>query len=281
MSNEQIVQDILVWKNPRDLTLSPNNVRKDIEDQILKNQGVFDEEFWAQLNKEEIEDLVASVSERGVRNPIIINQRNEVVAGQRRWLAALKANLDKIPCIQRHYKSDIDEIYDSLAENEKVGVSRMDKYHALKKLRDSGLSLREISARTSIPKSTIHDILKEGDWASIHPTPIPWSYIDKWKEMDKDRECAAEKLMKAQKTIDYYQKTPIDDREVLGIKDEMLTFKRPESDSKKVQPVMMVHMVIPGHIIQKLRPILKKLKLDIGQFIVFLINRFLEEQSDT
>jgi len=286
-----MVKDILVWKNPRDLTLSPNNVRKKISDNILKNQGVFDKEFWESLEAEEIADLATSVSEVGVRNPIVINQRDEVVAGQRRWLAALKANLDKVPCVQRRYENDIEEICDSFAENQKEEVRREDMYHSLKKLRDHGLSIRQISAKTSIPKSTVHDILAYGDrWGGL-PTPIPETYIDKWERMNRIQQRAAKKLLKqignpsvkeTKEIIDYCYDNPVDkvQRKVLGIKDEMLSFKCPNSDSDKPQPVTIVNLAIPSHIIQKLERTLKKSKLDLRQFIIFLINKFIEEMKE-
>lgn len=69
-------------------------------DKIKRNKNqprkVFDEE--------KIEDLANSIKEHGVIQPIILRKSGEnfeIVAGERRWRAARKAGLDKVPAIIR------------------------------------------------------------------------------------------------------------------------------------------------------------------------------------
>jgi len=57
------------------------------------------------FNEENLEDLTNSIKERGVIQPIIVRKSNtnnskyEIIAGERRWLAARKAGLHDIPVV--------------------------------------------------------------------------------------------------------------------------------------------------------------------------------------
>ena len=57
------------------------------------------------FDQENLEDLTNSIKERGVIQPIIIRESNssnskyEIIAGERRWLAARKAGLHEIPVV--------------------------------------------------------------------------------------------------------------------------------------------------------------------------------------
>ena len=57
------------------------------------------------FDKENLEDLTNSIKERGVIQPIIVrksssdNTKFEIIAGERRWLAARKAGLHSIPVV--------------------------------------------------------------------------------------------------------------------------------------------------------------------------------------
>lgn len=85
--------------DPNTLTLSKNNVRK-----------TNPKEYFGPL-------LTSVLNCQEILEPIIVNQHNEVVAGQRRWLAAKEANI-KVPVIIKEYSNDVEEIYDSLIEND-------------------------------------------------------------------------------------------------------------------------------------------------------------------
>ena len=57
------------------------------------------------FDEEDLQDLTNSIKERGVIQPIIVrkssneNSKYEIIAGERRWLAAHKAGLHKIPVV--------------------------------------------------------------------------------------------------------------------------------------------------------------------------------------
>ena len=69
----------------------------DITPNKLQPRKIFDED--------NLEDLTNSIKERGVIQPIIVrtstnnNSKFEIIAGERRWLAARKAGLHDIPAV--------------------------------------------------------------------------------------------------------------------------------------------------------------------------------------
>ena len=57
------------------------------------------------FDEDSLEDLTNSIKQRGILQPIIVRQSNnnnskfEIIAGERRWLAAQKAGLDEVPVV--------------------------------------------------------------------------------------------------------------------------------------------------------------------------------------
>ncbi|MDC3135921.1 ParB/RepB/Spo0J family partition protein [Candidatus Pelagibacter sp.] len=57
------------------------------------------------FDESNLEDLTKSIKERGIIQPIIVRKSNndkskyEIIAGERRWLAAKKANLENVPVV--------------------------------------------------------------------------------------------------------------------------------------------------------------------------------------
>ncbi len=54
------------------------------------------------FDEESLNDLTNSIRERGVIQPIIVrklDEKHEIIAGERRWLAARKAGLHEIPVV--------------------------------------------------------------------------------------------------------------------------------------------------------------------------------------
>ncbi|MEM7633847.1 MAG: ParB/RepB/Spo0J family partition protein, partial [Pseudomonadota bacterium] len=58
------------------------------------------------FNEEDLDDLVRSVAEKGILQPVVVRpvddgQHYQIVAGERRWRAAQKAGLHHIPALVR------------------------------------------------------------------------------------------------------------------------------------------------------------------------------------
>jgi len=131
----------LEYKDPNLLTLSPSNVRKIEPDRDL-------------------EKLTNSIKGYGqIFEPIIINTKNEVVAGQRRWIASKEAKLEKIPCIVVEFEDEKEEILLSWLENElQQYLDQIDKGNAIRNLRLKGMSYDELELKTGMSRSSLHSL---------------------------------------------------------------------------------------------------------------------------
>ena len=71
------------------------------------------------FNEEKIEELADSILEHGIIQPLVVRKNGssyEIVAGERRWRAARKASLDRVPCIIREF-SDEENMLIAIIEN--------------------------------------------------------------------------------------------------------------------------------------------------------------------
>ncbi len=74
------------------------------------------------FDKDQLEDLSASIAEKGIIQPLIVRQSPrraedyEIVAGERRWRAAQMAKLHEVPVILREF-SDIEVLEVAIIEN--------------------------------------------------------------------------------------------------------------------------------------------------------------------
>ncbi|MFN3651561.1 MAG: ParB/RepB/Spo0J family partition protein [Armatimonadota bacterium] len=86
-----------------------------------------------------LEELAASIRERGVMEPIIVRPKDgryEIVAGERRYRASKLAGMETIPAIVREL-TDEEAMADSLLENfQREDLTVMEKAHAIKGLLD-------------------------------------------------------------------------------------------------------------------------------------------------
>lgn len=71
------------------------------------------------FSEEKIEELSKSIKEHGIIQPIVVRKKGksyEIVAGERRWRAARKAELAKVPCLIREL-SDEQNMLIAIIEN--------------------------------------------------------------------------------------------------------------------------------------------------------------------
>lgn len=71
------------------------------------------------FNDEKLDELVESIKEHGIVQPVIVSRRNggfQLVVGERRWRAAQKAGLHEIPAIVREY-TPLQQMEVALVEN--------------------------------------------------------------------------------------------------------------------------------------------------------------------
>ncbi len=105
------------------ITISSDNTRKDL---------------LSGTDEINLDDLAHSIQEFGLLSPLIVTKKQnkyEIIAGQRRFLACQKLHLQSIPCIVKENMEQSEAITLSLIENvQRVDMSPIDKSEAYKKL---------------------------------------------------------------------------------------------------------------------------------------------------
>ncbi len=114
------------------------------------------------FGKEELDELAASIKERGILQPLVCRQTKnglELIAGERRLRAAKIAGLKEVPVIIRE-ANDAEVIYDRLIENlQREDLPIEDQFQALSTLRGKGLKVQKISKMTGLSTTKIDRIL--------------------------------------------------------------------------------------------------------------------------
>lgn len=91
-----------------------------------------------QFLQEDLDDLTASIKEKGVLQPLIVRPREggfyEIVAGERRWRAAQAAQLHEVPVLIRDY-SDVEMMEVAIIENiQRSDLNAMEEAQSYKQL---------------------------------------------------------------------------------------------------------------------------------------------------
>jgi ParB family chromosome partitioning protein len=123
-----------------------------------------------------LENLACSIREEGMHEPMVVGQDKDgayfIMAGIRRYLAALKAGLKKVPCIVKEGEA----IMVSLAENlMREELSFLEKAEAfLHAMQVTGLNQKELAARFGMSTTGVNDIMRLND--------LPESIKDKCRD---------------------------------------------------------------------------------------------------
>lgn len=106
------------------------------------------------FNDEEMASLVESVRARGILQPILVRRAPlqddgyEIIAGERRWRAAQRAQLHEIPVIVREF-SDEESLEIALIENlQRENLSPIEEANAYQRLMDEFDHTQEVLAKT-------------------------------------------------------------------------------------------------------------------------------------
>ncbi|QSR88051.1 ParB/RepB/Spo0J family partition protein [Methylacidiphilum caldifontis] len=122
MSKRSLGKGLSDLINPKSLFSSQPSEELGEKISMLKLQSILPNPYQPrkEIHEEELEELVQSIKEKGVLQPIIVRQLKEdcfeLIAGERRWRSARKAGLEVIPAIVRKV-SDSDLIELALVEN--------------------------------------------------------------------------------------------------------------------------------------------------------------------
>lgn len=118
-----------------------------------------------QFSEESLAELAASIKEHGLLQPILVSQKGEqfeIVAGERRFRAALKAGLERVPVLVREKASDRDFLELALVENlQREDLNPLEASDAYARLREEfGLSLDQIAARVGKDRTTVSNSMR-------------------------------------------------------------------------------------------------------------------------
>jgi ParB/RepB/Spo0J family partition protein len=106
-----------------------------------------------------LNELAASIQAHGVLQPILVAPAGggyQVIAGNRRLKAAVRAGLERIPAIIKTHLDDDAKYLINLVENvQRVDLNSKERVDAIRQLASSGLGVREISRGTGLAPSTI------------------------------------------------------------------------------------------------------------------------------
>lgn len=125
------------------------------------------------FEEEALEELAASIREFGVLQPLVVAKRveevpggaavrYELIAGERRLMAAKRAGLERVPAVVRQADSHAEKLEVALIENlQRRDLSPLETARAYARLQEEfGLTQREIGARVGKSREAVANTLR-------------------------------------------------------------------------------------------------------------------------
>jgi ParB family transcriptional regulator, chromosome partitioning protein len=117
-----------------------------------------------EFDQAELEELAASIAQHGILQPIVVRQVEggfQLVAGERRLMAARKVGLDKVPC-RLVTKSDLESRELAIIENlQRADLNEMEKAIAFQAYLDqTQTTIEELAKRLGKDRSTVSNCLR-------------------------------------------------------------------------------------------------------------------------
>lgn len=116
------------------------------------------------FNEEKIEELAASILEHGLIQPIVVRKKArgyEIVAGERRYRAARKAELKTIPCLVRELSDEQNMLLAIIENMQREDLNPVEEAQAIEKMIDTyGLTQQQVSKSLSKSRPYIANALR-------------------------------------------------------------------------------------------------------------------------
>ncbi|PYQ30771.1 MAG: chromosome partitioning protein ParB [Acidobacteria bacterium] len=118
------------------------------------------------FNEASIEELARSVREHGIVQPLVVTRigdhKYRLIAGERRFRAAQRAGLGKVPVVIKESTTDSDVLQIALIENiQREDLNPIEEANAYHQLHEEfGLTQEEISKQVGKERSTIANFLR-------------------------------------------------------------------------------------------------------------------------
>ena len=158
------------------------------------------------FDEEKISELADSIRENGIIQPIIVRKKGrsyEIVAGERRWRAAVKAELKEIPCLIRKLTDEQNMLLAIIENMQREDLNPLEEAEGLNQMMSSyGMTQEQVSrsvgkSRPYIANSLrllklpeyIRDLITEGSLTAGHGRALVSL------ENEKLRKAIAEKIV--------------------------------------------------------------------------------------
>ena len=148
-------------KSEQDVLMTPGSELRqvplaDIERNPYQPRTVFDDE--------KLSELTISIQEVGVLQPILLREQNgryELIAGERRWLAARRAGLSSIPAVVRRIQ-DIESFEQAIIENlHREDLNPIDEAVAYHRLMDEfSMTQQQVAERVGRSRPAVANALR-------------------------------------------------------------------------------------------------------------------------
>lgn len=148
-------------KSEQDVLMTPGSELRqvslaDIERNPYQPRTVFDDE--------KLSELTISIQEVGVLQPILLREQNgryELIAGERRWLAARRAGLSSIPAIVRRVQ-DVESFEQAIIENlHREDLNPIDEAVAYHRLIDEfSMTQQQVAERVGRSRPAVANALR-------------------------------------------------------------------------------------------------------------------------
>jgi len=116
------------------------------------------------FDEEKIDELAKSIEVHGVLQPIMVRKMGEgyeIVAGERRWRAARKAGLKKIPCIVRELTEEQNMLIAIIENMQREDLNPMEEAEALNQMITTfGLTQEQVSKSVGKSRPYITNVLR-------------------------------------------------------------------------------------------------------------------------
>lgn len=221
----------------------------------------------------DIKELMASIKEKGILEPILVRRKDsryEIIAGERRFVAARSLNMKEVACIEMEV-SDNEAMEISLIENlQRKDLDVFEEAEGLKALGEIyGYDHQKIANKIGKARSTITEIINVGripkevrDLCREHGIKSRSTVIEISKQKNKDD------MLRLVSDIRSRDLKREDTRELAKLikgkkkKDKPFVYKYYEKDKKcKIRIEMKKAVVSNEELIEVLEELIRKLKL--------------------
>ncbi len=118
-----------------------------------------------EFSSDALAELAASVKEQGIIQPIVVVPRGEqfeIVAGERRWRAAIQAGLARVPVVVREKRSDKELLEIALVENlQREDLNPLEAAAAYARLKEEfHLTQEDVARRVGKDRATVANSLR-------------------------------------------------------------------------------------------------------------------------